>query len=123
VSEHQLEKINMARERSVEGLRHAYLAGCKIGSGSDLLGDMQAQRAVELELKGQVMTPMDVLYSATRVNAELFGLERLIGTVEPGKYADLLAVDGNPLEDLRIFQHADRLALIMKGGRVYKRAM
>ena len=44
VGEHQIQKINMAREQSVEGLGHAYRAGCKIGSGSDLLGDMQSQR-------------------------------------------------------------------------------
>jgi imidazolonepropionase-like amidohydrolase len=123
VSEHQLEKINMARERSVDGLRHAYRAGCKIGSGSDLLGDMQAQRAVELELKGQVMKPMEVLLSATRVNAELFRMEKEIGTVEPGKYADLIAVKGNPLRDLRVFQNPANLHLIMKGGAVYKRAV
>jgi imidazolonepropionase-like amidohydrolase len=123
VSEHQLEKINMARERSVDGLRHAYRAGCKIGSGSDLLGDMQAQRAVELELKGQVMKPMEVLLSATRVNAELFRMEKEIGTVEPGKYADLIAVKGNPLRDLRVFQNPANLHLIMKGGATYKRAL
>ena len=123
VSPHQLEKINMARERSVDGLRHAYRAGCKIGSGSDLLGDMQAQRTVELELKGQVMKPMEVLLSATRVNAELFRLEKEIGTVEPGKYADLIVVKGNPLRDLRVFQNPANLHLIMKGGAIYKRAL
>src|SRR5262249_46618638 len=121
ISEHQLSKINMARERSVEGLTHAYRAGCKIASGSDLLGDMQSQRTVEFELKGQVMKPMEVLLSATRVNAELFRMEKEIGSVEPGKYADLIAIEGNPLEDLRIFQNQDKLCLIMKGGTVYKR--
>ena len=100
IAEHQLQKINMAREKSVEGLTHAYRAGCKIGSGSDLLGDMQAQRAVELELKGQVMKPMEVLLSATRVNAEIFRMETRSARVEPGKYADLIAVKGNPLKDL-----------------------
>jgi imidazolonepropionase-like amidohydrolase len=123
ISEHQLSKITMARERSVEGLRHAYRAGCKIASGSDLLGDMQAQRTVEFELKGQVMKPMEVLLSATRVNAELFRMEKEIGTVEPGKYADLIAIDGNPLEDLRVFQAQDRLRLIMKGGVTYKQTL
>ncbi len=123
VSEHQLAKISMARERSVEGLTHAYRAGCKIGSGSDLLGDMQAQRAVELELKGQVMKPMEVLLSATRVNAELFRMEKLIGTVEPGKLADLIVVKGNPLRDLTLFQNANNLELIMKGGAVYKQTL
>jgi imidazolonepropionase-like amidohydrolase len=123
VSEHQLQKINMARELSVEGLGHAYRAGCKIGSGSDLLGDMQSQRAVELELKGQVMKPMEVLLSATRVNAEIFRMEDQIGSVEPGKYADLIVVKGNPLKDLRIFQNQDNLHLIMKGGRAYKQTL
>jgi len=123
ISEHQLQKINVARELSVEGLTHAYRAGCKIGSGSDLLGDMQAQRAMELELKGQVMKPMEVLLSATRVNAEIFRMEDQIGSVEPGKYADLIAVKGNPLKDLRIFQNLDNLHLIMKGGHTHKRTV
>jgi imidazolonepropionase-like amidohydrolase len=123
ISEHQLQKIDMARERSVAALGHAYRAGCKIGSGSDLLGDMQAQRAVELELKGQVMTPMEVLVSATRVNAEIFRMERDIGTVEPGKYADLIALRGNPLADLSLFQNPANLDLIMKGGAVHKLAL
>jgi imidazolonepropionase-like amidohydrolase len=123
ISEHQLQKINVARELSVEGLTHAYRAGCKIGSGSDLLGDMQAQRAMELELKGQVMKPMEVLLSATRVNAEIFRMEDQIGSVEPGKYADLIAVKGNPLKDLRIFQNLDNLHLIMKGGHAHKRTV
>src|SRR5262245_22106598 len=123
ISEHQLAKIDMAREKSVEGLGHAHRAGCKIGSGSDLLGDMQAQRAVELELKAQVMTPMEALLSATRVNAEIFRMDRDIGSVEPGKYADLIAVKGNPLQDLTVFQNANNLELIMKGGVVYKRTL
>src|SRR5215831_16785941 len=123
ISEHQIQKINMARERSVDALGHAYRAGCKIASGSDLLGDMQSQRTVELELKGQVMKPMEVLLSATRVNAEIFRMEKEIGTVEPGKYADLIAVKGNPLEDLRVFQNRDNLHLIMKGGRAYKQTL
>jgi imidazolonepropionase-like amidohydrolase len=120
IGEHQIQKINMAREKSVEGLAHAYKAGCKIGSGSDLLGDMQAQRTTELELKGQVMKPMEILLSATRVNAEIFRMESQIGSVEPGKYADLIVVKGNPLKDLRVFQNQDNLHLIMKGGQAYK---
>jgi len=123
IGEHQIQKISMARERSVEGLTHAYRAGCKIGSGSDLLGDMQAQRAVEFELKGQVMKPMEVLLSATRVNAEIFRMDDRIGSVEPGKLADLLVVKGNPLKDLRVFQNADNLQLIMKGGAAYKQTL
>jgi imidazolonepropionase-like amidohydrolase len=123
IGDHQIQKIALAREQSVQGLTRAYRAGCKIGSGSDLLGDMAAHRAVELELKGQVMTPMDVLLSATRVNAELFRLEDRIGTLEPGKYADLIVVAGNPLRNLRIFQNTDNLKVIIRGGRLVKQAL
>ncbi|MBI4638531.1 MAG: amidohydrolase family protein [Candidatus Rokubacteria bacterium] len=123
IGDHQIQKINLAREQSVQGLTYAYRAGCKIGSGSDLLGDMMVQRAVEFELKAQVMTPMEALLSATRVNAELFRMSDRIGTVEPGKYADLLVVAGNPLKNLRVFQAQDNLTVIMKGGRIYKRAL
>jgi imidazolonepropionase-like amidohydrolase len=122
IGDHQIQKINQAREQSVQGLQYAYRAGCKIGSGSDLLGDMMVQRAAEFELKAQVMTPMEVLLSATRVNAELFRMSDRIGTVEPRKFADLIAVAGNPLRNLRVFQEQDNLVVIMKGGRLYKRA-
>jgi imidazolonepropionase-like amidohydrolase len=123
IGDHQIAKINMAREQSVQGLTYAYKAGCKIGSGSDLLGDMMVQRAAEFELKAQVMKPMEVLLSATKVNAELFRMSDKIGTVEPGKYADLLVVDGDPLKNLRLFQMQDRIAVIMKGGVLYKRTV
>ena len=123
IGDHQIHKINLAREQSLQGLTCAYKAGCKIGSGSDLLGDMAAQRAVELELKGQVMKPMEVLPSATKVNAELFRMPDKIGTVEPGKYADLLVVVGDPLRNLRVFQNLDNLKLIMKGGRLVKNTL
>src|SRR5882762_5601422 len=123
IGDHQVAKIDMAREQSVQGLTYAYRAGCKIGSGSDLLGDMMSQRAVELELKAQVMKPMEVLLSATKVNAEIFRMSHQIGTIEPGKYADLIVVAGNPLKNLRVFQIQENLKVIMKGGHVHKQTL
>jgi imidazolonepropionase-like amidohydrolase len=64
---------------------------------------------------------MKALLSATKVNAELLRLEHDIGTVEPGKLADLLVVRGNPLEDLTLLQeYQENMLLIMKEGRIYK---
>jgi imidazolonepropionase-like amidohydrolase len=123
IGDHQIAKIDMARQQSLQGLTYAYKAGCKIGSGSDLLGDMASQRAVEFELKGQVMKPMEVLLSATKVNAELFRMSDKIGSVTPGKYADLIVVEGNPLKNLRALQNTDNLKVIMKGGRLFKQTL
>jgi len=123
IGDHQIQKINLAREQSVQGLTYAYKAGCNIGSGSDLLGDMMVQRAVEFELKAQVMKPMEVILSATKVNAELFRMGDRIGTVEPGKLADLIVVTGNPLKNLRVFQNQDNLRVIMKGGALHKQTL
>jgi imidazolonepropionase-like amidohydrolase len=66
------------------------------------------------------MSPMESLVSATKTNAELFGMEDEIGTVQEGKLADMLVVSGNPLEDIAVLQKPDNLKLIMKGGRIVK---
>jgi imidazolonepropionase-like amidohydrolase len=84
---------------------------------------MATQRAVEFELKAQVMKPMEVLLSATKVNAELFRMSHKIGSVEPNKLADLIVLEGNPLKNLRALQNQDNLKVIMKDGRVYKQTL
>ena len=120
VPENVIRKIDEARALGMRALRYAYEAGAKIASGSDLLGPLQDRKARELELKTEVMTPMESLVSATRTNAELFGLENEIGTVEVGKLADLLVVEGNPLEDITLLQDKTNLKLIMKAGETIK---
>ena len=120
VPEENIRKINEAREHGITALRHAYEAGVKIASGSDLLGHLQDRKARELEIKTEIMSPMESLVSATRTNAELFGMESEIGTVEEGKLADLLVVEGNPLENIAVLQKRDNLRLVMKGGRILK---
>jgi imidazolonepropionase-like amidohydrolase len=120
VPEVVIRKINEARELGIRALRFAYEAGAKIASGSDLLGPLQERKARELEIKTEVMSPMESLVSATKTNAELFGMEDEIGTVEEGKLADLLVVDGDPLENIAVLQKPDNLKLIMKGGRAVK---
>ena len=121
VPEANIRKIGVACERSFEALKLAHQAGVKIASGSDLLGPMQRYKARELSLKARVLSPMEALLSATKVNAELLRLEHDIGTLEPGKLADLLVVRGNPLEDLTLLQeYQENMLLIMKEGRIYK---
>jgi imidazolonepropionase-like amidohydrolase len=118
-----IRKIDEAREHGIRALRFAYEAGVKIASGSDLLGPLQDRKARELEIKTEVMSPMESLVSATRTNAELFGMESEIGTIEEGKLADLLIVEGDPLQNIAVLQRREDLRLIMKGGRVIKNAL
>ena len=63
------------------------------------------------------MTPIQVLSAATKTNAELLGLGSETGTIEPGKSADLIVVDGNPLADIRSL---DRVQWVVARGRIMK---
>ena len=61
---------------------------------------------------------MQAIQSGTRVGAELLGWDDRIGTIEPGKLADLVAVEGNPLEDI---SEMKRVSFVMLGGKIVKR--
>lgn len=63
------------------------------------------------------MSPMEALLAATGSAAELLGLRHLVGTIEAGKVADLLLVDGNPLKRIEVLQDRSRLLGVMQGGR------
>jgi imidazolonepropionase-like amidohydrolase len=121
VPENNVRKINEARERSLEALDIAHRVGVKIASGSDLLGPMQCYKGMELELKSQVLGPMGAIVASTKTNAELLRREKDLGTIEPGKLADLILVDGDPLQDIALFQeYQEKITLIIQGGRLYK---
>ncbi|MGI4861621.1 MAG: amidohydrolase family protein [Janthinobacterium lividum] len=114
-----LEKTDRVKNQGIVALQIAQDAGVKIGLGSDLLGDMHAAQYEELTLRQAAMTPAAILQSATSVNAELMHQTGQIGVIAPGAHADLIVVDGNPLDDLAIFQERDTLLVVMKGGRFH----
>ena len=96
-------------------------AGVNIASGADLFGQNYGLKAVEPELKANVMGPIASLVSATRTNAELIERSHEIGTLEPGKLADLIMVRGNPVDDITILQDAGNIPLVMQAGQIVKR--
>lgn len=120
LSPYSIEKIERVRATGEQAVRLAADAGVRIGSGSDLLGHTMARKAEELVIKARILGPMQAIVSATRVNAELFGLADRIGTVAEGKEADLIAVDGDPLADISVLADTSRIVLVVKGGEVVK---
>jgi imidazolonepropionase-like amidohydrolase len=109
-------------EIHAETFRRALKSGVKIAFGTDVGGfEWTVNPASEFPLMVKYgMTPAQALRSATASGAELLGLESEIGSVEPGKLADLVAVQGNPLNDSSVLEHVD---FVMKDGVVYKSAV
>ncbi len=117
-------KIFDVLDAGSRALELAHRRGVKLVYGSDLLGAMHKRQLTEFALRGEVQKPIDVIRAATTNAAALFRLEGEIGVVAPGARADLLAVDGNPLEDLGVLQDPERrLKLIMKDGTIHKSAL
>jgi imidazolonepropionase-like amidohydrolase len=102
-----------------ETFRRAVNAGVKIAFGTDAGGfDWNVNPAVEFPLMVRYgMTPAQALRSATSSAAELLRMQGDVGTLEPGKFADIVAVPGDPLKDVTVLQ---KVAFVMKGGKVYK---
>ncbi len=101
-----------------ENLGAAYRAGVKIAFGTDQGLVPHGQNAGEFALMVQAgMTPMDAILAATRNAADLIGDAKDIGSVQPGRFADIVAVYGDPLTDV---SELTRIQFVMKGGTVYK---
>ncbi|MCK4452608.1 MAG: amidohydrolase family protein, partial [Anaerolineae bacterium] len=65
-------------------------------------------------------SPMEALESGTRIAAQVLGLENELGTIEEGKLADLIVVEGNPMEDIGLMLNAEAIRLVMQGGKLVK---
>jgi imidazolonepropionase-like amidohydrolase len=118
VPESERERGRKLRERQLQSFKSALAAGLPIGLATDVPVMPHGQNAKELCFRVSLgETPMNALVSATRLNAEILGWSDRVGTVEPGKLADLVAVPGDPLQDITV---TERVAFVMKGGVVYR---
>ena len=109
-------------ERYAERARQATVklarAGVTIGTGTDI---WQIPSGLHLELEEMVaggLSPLEAIHAGTAGAARIMGAERMLGTIEPGKWADLLILDADPTTDIR---NTRRIRVVMQGGRVLDR--
>jgi imidazolonepropionase-like amidohydrolase len=102
--------------KPIQNFPNALKSGVKIAYGTDI-GQGDHAREFVLLTKA-TMAPIDALFAATRNAADLIGASDLIGSIQPGRYADIVAVDGDPLKDVQEFE---KVRFVMKGGVVFKK--
>jgi len=116
-----LAKLERIKYEAIERLNHMKRAGVRIGFGTDLIGAIQPLQCIEFGLRSNVFSNFEILNQATAVNAEIIGAKGRIGEVAPGCFADLLVVDGNPLQDLKLMEDdGAHIPAVMKGGRFHR---
>ncbi len=99
---HTLAKLHEVRASGLDAIRLCRAAGVKLGFGTDLVGSLHQYQRDEFRLRSAVETPFEILQSATSINAALLNMEGMLGVVAQGAFADLLVVDGNPLDDISL---------------------
>jgi imidazolonepropionase-like amidohydrolase len=117
-SDEVLQKTEMTNDAQRENFAKAVKAGVKIAFGTDSGIYPHGMNAKNLAFHVRFgQTPMEAIRSATVVSAELMGWEERVGSLQPGRFADLIAVEGDPIDDVTVLED---IAFVMKGGEVVK---
>lgn len=121
VPEWALTKGREVIEAQSQSIAQAYQAGVKIAMGTDAGVMPHGTNLRELGLMCQIgMSPMEAIVATTRVAAECLGWQDQVGTIEPGKLADIVISKTDPLADIRSLEQVDNIVVVMKDGRVFK---
>ncbi|MDE8559385.1 metal-dependent hydrolase family protein [Pantoea vagans] len=114
-------KIDDVRLSGLESLKVMQDAGLPMAFGTDLLGDMHVHQSEEFSIRHRVLSPSDIIRSATSVAARLLRLEGKIGCLDIDAEADLIVVDGNPLTDINLLcEQGKHIPFILQKGNVVK---
>jgi imidazolonepropionase-like amidohydrolase len=116
-----VEKIAQVRTVGLRSLEICRDAGVNIGFGTDLLGALESWQSREFAIRSEILSPIEILRSATSMNAALLQRSGELGCVADGALADLIVVKGDPMRDIRILARPEENVLaVMKDGRFYK---
>ena len=116
-----LAKNDLVIDGGLKSLEICKRAGVPVGYGSDLLGQLQVDQSREFLFRREVLSPIEIIRQATLVGAEIVRMPGKLGVVQPGAFADILVVDGDPIEKLELLTgQGENLSVIMKAGRFHK---
>lgn len=119
--EYALRKARETIDAHRDSIARAYQAGVKIAMGTDAAVVPHGTNLRELGLMCDIgMSPMEALVATTKVAAECLGWQDRVGTLEAGKYADVVITRTDPLADIRSLETTSNIALVMKGGEIVK---
>jgi imidazolonepropionase-like amidohydrolase len=119
-----MQKLRRVADSALSSLDIMRRAGVKMGFGTDLIGPLHVRQSDEFTLRAKALPAIDILRSACAVNAELLGQSGRLGCIREGAAADLLVIDGNPLEDISVLASGgERIWAIVKDGRFHKRGL
>jgi len=114
-------KVEIVMREALGGLESMRRAGVKMGFGTDLLGETYVQQCREFTLRKEVFSPVEILRQVTSTNAAVLQHEGKLGCVKEDAYADLLVVDGNPLNDIDLLAAGgQRLRVIMRAEELVR---
>jgi imidazolonepropionase-like amidohydrolase len=115
------EKARHVRQQIMQGLEAMRKANVSIGFGTDLLGKTYVQQCREFTIRKEVFSPLEILRQATSINAAVLQQDGKLGCVKADAHADLLVVEGDPLEDIELLAANGRnLPLIMRAGELIR---
>lgn len=121
MSADMLEKNDMVIEGGLRSLEICKRAGVPVAYGSDLLGGLRIDQSREFAIRSQVLPAIDIIRSATTIGAQILRKEGELGCLREGALADLIVVDGDPLQNLELLAGQGRhLKAIMKDGVFHK---
>jgi imidazolonepropionase-like amidohydrolase len=121
MSAEMLAKNDLVIDGALRSLEICKRHGIPVAYGTDLLGQLQMAQSEEFTLRARVLSPAEIIRSATTIGAQVVRMEGKLGCLKAGAFADLLVVDGNPLKDLALLgDQGKHLSLIMKAGALHK---
>jgi len=116
-----LAKNDLVIDGGLKSLEICKRAGVPVGYGSDLLGQLQVDQSREFLLRREVLSPIEIIRQATLVGAEIVRMPGKLGVIQPGAFADILVVEGDPIKKLELLTgQGENLSIIMKAGGFHK---